>query len=172
MTATLSVRSFAPEDRTRIEAIRRAALESADAAFGDELDPVDLDELRADYLDSDGAFLVGTLDGTIVATAAVRPAGEFQADIFDGVDDATAEVKWMYVDPAHYRRGFASAMLAELETVALDRGFDTLVLHTSEDQTAAQRFYERHGFELVTRTDETIGDATFEAVHYRRKLSE
>ena len=123
MTGQLDVRPFVPDDSTRIEAIRRDALRSAGATYGDALDPVDPDDLLGDYIDSDGAFLVGTLDGSVVATAAFRPAGEFERAVFD------------------------------------------------EDQTAAQGFYERHGFELVTRTDETIGDASFEALHYRRALS-
>jgi ribosomal protein S18 acetylase RimI-like enzyme len=172
MTDQLVVRPFDPGDCTRIASLRRDALQSAGASYGDALDPVDADGIRSDYRDAGGAFLVGTLAGTVVATAAFRPTGEFQETIFGGVDETTAEVKWMYVDPAHYRRGFASRMLAELESLAVDRGFDTFVLHTSEAQTAAQRFYERHGFELVRRTDETIGDAAFEAVHYRRSLSD
>jgi len=171
MTGQLDVRPFVPDDSTRIEAIRRDALRSAGATYGDALDPVDPDDLLGDYIDSDGAFLVGTLDGSVVATAAFRPAGEFERAVFDEVDAATAELKWMHVDPAHHRRGFASAMLEKLESLAVDRGFDSFVLHTSEDQTAAQGFYERHGFELVTRTDETIGDASFEALHYQRELS-
>jgi ribosomal protein S18 acetylase RimI-like enzyme len=171
MTDQLTVRAFDPDDSSRIETIRREALQSAGASYGDALASVDPDEIRAEYLDSDGAFLVGTLEGTVVATAAYRPAGEFQDAIFDRVDAATAELKWMHVDPAYHRRGFASAMLAELESLAVDRGFDSFVLHTSEDQTAAQEFYERHGFELVTTTDEEIGDAAFEALHYRRELS-
>ncbi|WP_440991120.1 GNAT family N-acetyltransferase [Haloarchaeobius baliensis] len=171
MTDQFDVRTFDPDDTGRIEAIRRDALRSAGVAYGDALDTVDPDALRADYLDSRGAFLVGTLDGTVVATGAFRPAGEFQEAVFDGVDAATAELKWMHVDPAHHRRGFASEMLGELESLALDRGFDSVVLHTSADQTAARRFYERHGYELVTRTQEKIGDAAFEALHYRRALS-
>lgn len=172
MTDQFDVRAFDPADRDRVATIRREALHSAGVAFGDELDPVTVDRLRTEYLDADGAFLVGTLDGTVVATAAVRPAGEFEEAVFDGVDDATAEVKWMHVDPDYHRRGFASAMLAELESLAIDRGFDTFVLHTSAEQTAAQRFYERHGFELVARTEERIGEATFEGLHYRRALSD
>ena len=40
MTGQLDVRPFVPDDSTRIEAIRRDALRSAGATYGDALDPV------------------------------------------------------------------------------------------------------------------------------------
>ncbi|WP_435360584.1 GNAT family N-acetyltransferase [Haloarchaeobius sp. DFWS5] len=170
MSGDLHVRGFDHRDIDRIDAVRRAALRSAGVSFGDAEEDSTVEAIRANFLDGDGAFLVGTVDEEVVATAAFRPASPDLTDVFGSIDDTTAEVKWVHVAPDHHRRGFASTMLAELMSLARGRGYETFVLHTSEYQTAAHRFYENHGFELVAQTDVELDGESFEAWHYRKQL--
>lgn len=71
---------------------------------------------------------------------------------------SVAEIKRVYVAPevrgkAH---GVADLLLKQLELVALGEGWTTLRAQTARNMTAANRFYERHGFELVANYGEYV----------------
>jgi GNAT superfamily N-acetyltransferase len=87
------------------------------------------------------AFWVAVDDDTVVGSVALRDLG-----------DRAVELKRMYLRPD--RRGFGLGK--ELLGIALDwaREHDmrAVRLDTSERMEAAQRLYERHGFERVPGT--------------------
>ncbi|MEV5508804.1 GNAT family N-acetyltransferase [Streptomyces orinoci] len=60
-----------------------------------------------------------------------------------------AELKQLYLDPAWRGRGLGDRFMA----LAKQRQPDGLALWTFQVTTSAQRFYERHGFVEVERTD-------------------
>jgi ribosomal protein S18 acetylase RimI-like enzyme len=96
------------------------------------------DDMRAiphTYLDAGGEFIVGELDGRIVAHAAflLEPEGR-------------ARVHRVAVHPAVQRRGIGQALMAELEARARKRGIGSLQLDTSIGQSAAQSLYRRCGY--------------------------
>ncbi|WP_210438540.1 GNAT family N-acetyltransferase [Nocardioides xinjiangensis] len=55
-------------------------------------------------------------------------------------------VEGLVVDPAHRRRGLATAVLAELLDWGASRGARTAMLHVETANDAARALYERHGF--------------------------
>lgn len=57
-------------------------------------------------------------------------------------------VNQLYIDPPHWRKGIGSDLLAR----ALE-GASYRQLWVFEKNSAAQKFYARHGFEVVERTD-------------------
>ncbi len=57
-----------------------------------------------------------------------------------------AEIKRMYVSPAHRGRGIAAALLRQLEAAAAADGVTLALLETGEAQTEAVRLYERCGY--------------------------
>lgn len=65
------------------------------------------------------------------------------------LDESTIEIKRMRVEPELQRRGFGSAILEELERLALQRGFTRAKLHTTLQQQAAQALYRQSGYEIV-----------------------
>ena len=65
------------------------------------------------------------------------------------LDEASAEVKRMYVEPASRGSGVAAALLRTLEEKARDRGWTTLRLETGPAQPDAIRFYEREGYRPI-----------------------
>ena len=73
---------------------------------------------------------VGTQDNEVVAYLAM-----------DG-----SYIDRMYVDPPYWHKGWGSRLIA----VAKDRCPDGLHLHTHQENYAARRFYEKHGFKSVT----------------------
>ncbi|MET4703729.1 GNAT family N-acetyltransferase [Frigoribacterium sp. UYMn621] len=60
-----------------------------------------------------------------------------------------AEVKRMFVMPAHRGTGVSRAILLELELFGRERGWSRLLLETGDRQPDAVRFYEREGFTRI-----------------------
>lgn len=88
-----------------------------------------------------GAFFVGYADGAPVATGAWRACDAAALGV-----DRTAEIKRMYVRPAHQRRGLARRMLAHLEREAHAAGYDGVVLSTGPQQPEAIALYRSSGY--------------------------
>jgi putative acetyltransferase len=78
---------------------------------------------------------VALVNGEPVGRAAIQRAGP-----------ATAELKRMYVTPASRGQGIARALLAGLEELASNSGYQTLRLATGVRQPEAMRLYESCGY--------------------------
>jgi GNAT superfamily N-acetyltransferase len=82
-----------------------------------------------------GAMLVGLLDGLPVTGGAFR---RFDAE--------TAELKRIWTDSRHRRRGYAKALLAELEEEISARGYRRVYLTTGDRQPEAEELYLSTGY--------------------------
>ena len=85
-------------------------------------------------------FVAYTDDGEAIGSGALRK-----------LDDQHAEIKRMFVEPAHRGSGAASAILRRLEEFARERHWHRLVLETGHRQPDAVRFYEREGFHPIPK---------------------
>jgi putative acetyltransferase len=97
-----------------------------------------LDLPAGDVAAGRGTFLVARLDGVVVGCGAVRQ-----------LDDTTAEVKRMFVDPAARGRGVGRRLLEELEAWAVAGGMTRLVLEAGDRQQEAIRLYRLCGFRQI-----------------------
>jgi putative acetyltransferase len=104
---------------------------SPDQRFGPNLRPAHL----APGL---GTFVIARTDGRAVGCGALRR-----------LDQKTAEVKRMYVEPDLRGRGIAKLILDHLEAAALVMGLHRLVLETGIYQAEAIGLYRRMGFDPV-----------------------
>lgn len=136
----LDLRRFEDDDAGAVRELHDLALSAAGAHLGSGPWDEDLNSIRASYLDDGGEFLVGRLDGRLIAMGALRH-----------VTDAVAELKRMRVHPAFQRRGFGRMLLTRLEHRARELGFRKLRLDATVRQTAAQRLYESAGYREVGR---------------------
>lgn len=73
------------------------------------------------------------------------------------LNDSEGEVKRMFVAPQSRGTGCASAILAQLEQSARDRGWIRLLLETGDQQPDAIRFYTREGYERVPNFSYYVG---------------
>src|ERR1700753_1114687 len=89
----------------------------------------------AELVAPDGGLLIGVLDGVPVTGGA-----------FQRFDAETAELKRIWTDRAHRRRGYATALLVELEATVVQRGYRRVYLTTGNRQPEAEALYESAGY--------------------------
>ncbi len=115
-------------------------------------------ELRAypaeEFESPAGALIVATLNGVPVAGGAFRRH-----------DTETAELKRIWTASGHRRRGYGGLVVAELERIALQRGYTRVYLTTGWRQPEAVALYLAAGytplFDRSLRSEE-IGPHPFE----------
>ena len=96
-----------------------------------------------------GAYFLGFVGTTVVASGALRP-----------IDERAAELRRMYVTPSARRAGVARAMLGRLEQAARALGYDCIRLETGYKQEAAMALYRACGFQPIEPFGEYADDPT------------
>jgi GNAT superfamily N-acetyltransferase len=89
-----------------------------------------------------GGLLIGLHDGLPVTGGA-----------FQRFDDTTAELKRIWTDSRHRRRGHARALLGQLEAEIAIRGYHRVYLTTGDRQPEAEALYLSSGYR---RLDEPL----------------
>jgi GNAT superfamily N-acetyltransferase len=151
----LEIRRYEPQDYGEVWDLHNLALWQVGAHAGNGPYDDDLHSIEHVYLNNGGEFLVGLLDGQIVAMGALRR-----------VNMEKAEVKRMRVHPDQQRNGFGQQILTALEARARELGYTTLALDTAVIQTAAQQLYLKNGFHETGRTVL----AGFDAILFEKQL--
>lgn len=95
-----------------------------------------------DFAAPGGAMLIGLRNGQPVTGGAFR---RFDAE--------TAELKRIWTDSRHRRRGYAKALLAALESEIAARGYRRVYLTTGDRQPEAEKLYLSSGYH---RLDEPL----------------
>lgn len=88
----------------------------------------------------DGAFVVVRTDDVVIGCGGVLR-----------LDDETAEIKRMWIDPDWRGLGLAGRLLAHLETTALEMHKARVVLDTNESLSEAIAMYGRFGYTPIER---------------------
>ncbi len=97
----------------------------------------------------EGRLLMAIEDDVPIGTACLRR-----------LTPDTAELKRMYVEPAHRGAGVGRALLAELIAVARNAGFERVRLDSTNFMTDAHRLYRSMGFvEIGPYPESEIPDA-------------
>jgi ribosomal protein S18 acetylase RimI-like enzyme len=138
--AILEIRRYLVPDHDEVWRLHNEALTDTGAHAGNGPWDDDLHRIEEAYLDAGGEFLVGVLQGRIIAMGALKPSPSDRA-----------EITRMRVHPDFQRRGFGQRVLEELERRARALGKRTLHLDTTEEQTAARCFYEKNGYREIGR---------------------
>ncbi|MDB4886840.1 MAG: putative acetyltransferase [Gemmatimonadetes bacterium] len=105
------------------------------------------------YVPPRGGLWLAVADDTGVGCVALRP-----------VDESSAEVKRMFVDPAWRGCGIGRALMERVIEEARVRGYAMLRLGTLHDMDAALALYRSLGFQPIARyrADELIDTRFFE----------
>lgn len=141
-----------PYDSEVAHALVAALHREIDERYADEIMGMTAEERDADavgYLGEvtpeltsrpNGVFLVAWVGDEPVGCGAIKP-------LDDGV--GVAEVKRMYTAPAGRRSGVGRTVLARLEEVAAELGYERMQLETGTGQPEALAMYERHGWHRI-----------------------
>jgi putative acetyltransferase len=153
MRLTVEAEPFDSDDARRLIAALDAHLASRyppGQRFGPNLKP----EHLAPGL---GTFLIARAGGRAIGCGALRL-----------LDETTAEVKRMYVEPKLRGQGVAKEVLDHLESAAASLGARRLVLETGVHQVEAIGLYLRAGYEPIDCWGEYASSAT--SVCYEKKI--
>lgn len=124
----LAIRPFHPTDETALIALWHAC--GLTRPWNDPRKDI----ARKLTVQSD-LFLVGVLDGEIVAT------------LMGGYDGHRGWVNYLAVSPEHRRRQFATALMRAVERKLLEMGCPKINLLIRSDNIAVKRFYDSLGFQ-------------------------
>ncbi|MBA4495408.1 GNAT family N-acetyltransferase [Paenactinomyces guangxiensis] len=134
-----------PVDTSTQEKAKELILQGLEEHFG-LIDPTlnsDLDEIVVNYIQKGHIFLIGCdKEGLVCTGALVRE------------DQTAGRIVRMSVRSDRRRRGYGKKMLEKLESAAIQRGMETLILETNKDWTGSIHFYQSIGF-IPYHTDDT-----------------
>jgi ribosomal protein S18 acetylase RimI-like enzyme len=134
----LKFRRYQPQDNAAAKELNYAGLKQmmADTNWeGIEVADGDYDDIENIYIHHHGDFIVGTVDGEVVVTGAVKR-----------LTATCAEIKRIRVRPECQRKGYGETMLANLIKIAKEFGYKTLRIDTMTTNTRAQQLFKKAGF--------------------------
>lgn len=116
--------------------------------------------LPGDYARPRGRLLIARLAGVPAGCVALRPLGESEA-----------EMKRLYVRPAHRGMDLGRALASRVVTEARSLGHRTLKLDTLPSMSAAQRLYGQLGFvDTAPYNDNPVEGVRFMALDLSARL--
>lgn len=136
--------------------LHKTAMEKVGAYKGDGPWDDDLRDIKKHYLESNGEFLIVLDDDKIVGMGAFRK-----------ISSNDAEIKRMRVAPEYQGQGIGKMILTKLVESAINKGYSTLILETSDKQIAANALYRNYGF--VGIKQEIIDG--YNCIWYEKKLT-
>lgn len=170
MSTDVEIRRFRSSEGARVRELNRAAMVETPEWVADGPD-ADLRGIEQTYLVDDSEFLVGDRDGRIVAMGAYTPADAWKGKYVD-IDQRTAELTRMRVEPEWQGRGIGTEVYDELARRARADGYRRFVLDTGVENDAAREFYERLGFQCVREVTLQYRGATVELVLYEKRIED
>ena len=110
----------------------------------DQAKDSDLDDICGYYIDNGGMFYIGTINGVVVGTGAVRR-----------INSKKCEIKRIYVKQKFRGRGFGEELfLKALEFARIH--YHVVTLKTDRTLIEAINLYQKHGFSVVNENDDTL----------------
>lgn len=145
---TFVIRPIEKRDNAQIARIIRSVLEDfgvpkIGTAYADKA----LNAMYETYQRDKAAYFVVEHDGNILGGAGIAP--------LDNYDGPVCELQKMYYLPQARGRGIGTRMMKKCLDMASAFGFEKCYLETMPYMIAAQKLYERSGFEYI---DGPMGD--------------
>jgi GNAT superfamily N-acetyltransferase len=123
---------------TEILLLHKTAMEAVGAYKGDGPWDNDLQNIEKHYVENNGTFILAFEDNNLIGMGAFRR-----------IDEKTAEIKRMRVEPKMQGKGIGKYLLNQLEERARCQGYSALILETSDKQESANALYSKSGFKIM-----------------------
>jgi len=156
---------------TEVESIKQYVIDFRQILFP-MLDPnkmpKDLLFFKACYIDHpDGCFLLAkTATGELAGVIGMMPY-DHRFPFLNYESSKTVEVARLFVEPRFRRKGLAMQLFNALHHAALEKGIETLYLHTHPFLTGAFEYWQKNGFQLI----KNIEDDDFITLHMQRAVT-
>ncbi len=150
----MELRRYQATDFESVWRLHHVGLEQMGVDLGDGPWDDDLRNIEGAY--RDGEFLVGLIEGRVVAMGGIRRTSE-----------TVGEVRRIRIDPQFQGRGLGKSMMRSLEARARRAGFCRLTLDTTAKQEPARRLFEKCGFRESGMTESPDGS---EIILYEKDL--
>lgn len=134
---------------------RTDAQDSAFKSLVKQLD-ADLDDRYGDQQDFYGQF--NALDAIKQVVVAYDDETAVACGAIKAFDEQSMEVKRMYVQKFARGRGFATAVLLDLEAWAKSLGYSSCVLQLADNQEEALALYVKNGYVRTNNFGQYVGD--------------
>lgn len=157
-TASLHIRRYEPGDQSAVWALHLSGLNETGTNPGDGEWHKDVADIAKYYLDG-GVFLVGELNGEIVAMGGLRR-----------VNNELGELRRLRVKTEYRRFGFGEKILQLREDIARGLGYKKLVFTTTENQVASQKLHEKNGYVEVSRDEISVQGRNYKVIFYEKAL--
>jgi ribosomal protein S18 acetylase RimI-like enzyme len=72
--------------------------------------------------------------------------------------DGTLEIDWLDVNPDFQRKGIATILVRKAETIAKNKKYQALSVHTHVENTKMIMFLKRNGFEIFDKIKNFYGE--------------
>jgi GNAT superfamily N-acetyltransferase len=131
---------YCPEYQEAMLALHRSALAGFDLGMSQQEDEADLMAIEQVYFNGGGDFLVGFLDGRLVAMGGFQRLGE-----------TVAELRRMRIERETQGKGYGTELLGGLERRAYESGIRTLCLETARRRPLTLKFYQERGYQETGR---------------------
>lgn len=137
----VAIRPFRPEDKPGIVAIIDSLYRDYRYVMDFAHFDADLVDIQTTYQDAGGEFWTVHDGSAVVGSVGILPRG---AD--------ACELKRLYVDAAHRRRGLATRLLATARGWAISRGYRRMILWSDVLLAPAHELYLKSGFRATAET--------------------
>lgn len=141
------IRKFESKDQIPAKALINAGLGQYFGFVDETLNP-DVDDIALSFVH--GCFLVGEIDGTVVATGGYKP-----------FNDETVKIERVFVDSKLRRLGLASQLFTSLVSEAKRAGYKRMILETTSDWDSAIDFWLNNGFQITHIDDSGLWSETW-----------
>jgi len=139
----MKIEVFTPELAGEVGQFVLGVLEGEGYGYDPEKD-FDLEDIYGYYIDNDGVFYIGTIDGVVVGTGAVRR-----------INSKKCEIKRIYVKQEFRGRGFGEELFLNALKFARTH-YHVVTLKTDRTLIEAINMYQKHGFSVVNENNDTL----------------
>ncbi|WP_093366337.1 GNAT family N-acetyltransferase [Psychroflexus sediminis] len=144
----ISIRPIQQKDNRKVaKMIRHVLVEQGAPKVGTAYEDKALDQLFETYQKERSEYFVLLEGDEILGSAGISP--------LDNGDPEICELQKMYFDPSARGRGLGRQMMQKCLDFAKDQGFQVCYIETLLSMTAAQKLYQKTGFEYIS---ERMGD--------------
>jgi len=143
MTASeVFIREIQPKDNVQMaDIVRKVLVEMGAPTKGTAYEDKALDDLHAAYQKPKAIYYVVEYEDMVVGGGGISQLDNFKGN--------TCELQKMYFLPIIRGKGFGSKMIDLCLKKAKEFGYDTCYLETFPNMKAAQKLYQKNGFDYI-----------------------